>query len=574
MSQKYSIELEALTKDAVKKVGELNTKVDDLTKGQAAAGKETKKTNKILGGLKTLVTGGLGLGILIKLFDMLKETFMSNQKVVDSFAIGMEALSIAFNDLFKFLDSNVGNVIEYFKAIFNDPQQALKDLGVAIKKNIIERLNSAIEVFGYLGTAIKKVFQGDWEGAMEAAKNAGEEYVDVLTGVDGSLDKIKETVSNATDAVVSYATATIKSATAIVELNKQAELAAVINQGLIEKYDRQAEQQRQIRDEERNTIKDRIEANNKLNEILDEQEKLMLSGVDLIIKSAQAQYDKNKSQENLLALTEAQNEKLGVQAQISGFRSEQKSNDLALDRESIELTQSKTDAEAELNIAALQFNADLIIGEYAKLLALKDVAEQEYQIDLKRLQDKKALYKEGTLAFQEAQNEIDVLTQENSQNEVELDKQTTAAKIDLASNAMGDLASIFGEESKAGKAAAIAQTTIETYKGATSAFASLSGIPVVGPVLGGIAAAAAVAAGFANVKKIASIGPSVGGGSPSQPSVPRSPSFNVVGAAPENQLAQAIGNKEDKPLKAFVVSNEITNQQALDRNITEGASIG
>ena len=505
---------------------------------------------------------------------MLKETFMSNQKVVDSFAIGMEALSIAFNDLFKFLDSNVGNVIEYFKAIFNDPQQALKDLGVAIKKNIIERLNSAIEVFGYLGTAIKKVFQGDWEGAMEAAKNAGEEYVDVLTGVDGSLDKIKETVSNATDAVVSYATATIKSATAIVELNKQAELAAVINQGLIEKYDRQAEQQRQIRDEERNTIKDRIEANNKLNEILDEQEKLMLSGVDLIIKSAQAQYDKNKSQENLLALTEAQNEKLGVQAQISGFRSEQKSNDLALDRESIELTQSKTDAEAELNIAALQFNADLIIGEYAKLLALKDVAEQEYQIDLKRLQDKKALYKEGTLAFQEAQNEIDVLTQENSQNEVELDKQTTAAKIDLASNAMGDLASIFGEESKAGKAAAIAQTTIETYKGATSAFASLSGIPVVGPVLGGIAAAAAVAAGFANVKKIASIGPSVGGGSPSQPSVPRSPSFNVVGAAPENQLAQAIGNKEDKPLKAFVVSNEITNQQALDRNITEGASIG
>ena len=35
-----------------------------------------------------------------------------------------------------------------------------------------------------------------------------------------------------------------------------------------------------------------------------------------------------------------------------------------------------------------------------------------------------------------------------------------------------DLAAIFGEESKAGKAAAIAQTTIETYKGATSAFAS------------------------------------------------------------------------------------------------------
>jgi hypothetical protein len=52
------------------------------------------------------------------------------------------------------------------------------------------------------------------------------------------------------------------------------------------------------------------------------------------------------------------------------------------------------------------------------------------------------------------------------------------------------------------------------------------------------------------------------------------PAFNIVGAAPENQLAQAIGQQESKPLKAFVVSNEITNAQALERNIIEDASIG
>jgi hypothetical protein len=476
--------------------------------------------------------------------------------------------------LFNFLDDNVGTVIEYFKAIFSDPQQALKDLGVAIKENIIERLNSALEVFGYLGTAIKKVFQGDWEGAMEAAKNAGKEYVDVLTGVDGSFDKIKENVSSASESILAYGKSTLKSAKEIVELNKASEMSAVINQGLIEKYDRQAEQQRQIRDEERNTIQDRVDANNKLNEILDEQESLMLKNVDLQIKAAQAQYAKNDSDANAIALLEAKNEKKAIEAQIEGFRSEQKSNDLALDRESIELTQSKTDAESELNIAALQFNADQILGEYAKLLAIKDVAEQEYQIELKRLQDKKALYKEGTLAFQEAQNEIDTLNQENSQNEVELAKQTTSAKLDLASNAMGDLATIFGEESKAGKAAAIAQTTIETYKGATSAFASLSGIPIVGPVLGGIAAAAAVAAGIANVKKINSIGPAVSGGGGSAPSAPKAPSFNVVGASDTNQLAQAIGQDKKEPVKAYVVSNEVTNAQALERNIVEGASIG
>lgn len=78
-------------------------------------------------------------------------------------------------------------------------------------------------------------------------------------------------------------------------------------------------------------------------------------------------------------------------------------------------------------------------------------------------------------------------------------------KLTLASNTFGSLATIFGAESKAGKAAAIAQTTIDTYQSAVSAFKSLSGIPIVGPALGAIAAAAAVATGIGNVKKITSV---------------------------------------------------------------------
>ena len=57
-------------------------------------------------------------------------------------------------------------------------------------------------------------------------------------------------------------------------------------------------------------------------------------------------------------------------------------------------------------------------------------------------------------------------------------------------------------------------------------------------------------------------------------SAPQAPSFNVVGAAPENQLAQAIGEQEQKPVKAFVVSSEVSNQQALDRKVETGAAIG
>jgi hypothetical protein len=64
-----------------------------------------------------------------------------------------------------------------------------------------------------------------------------------------------------------------------------------------------------------------------------------------------------------------------------------------------------------------------------------------------------------------------------------------------------------------------------------------------------------------------------GGTTPSAPPRPAPPSFNIVGAAPESQLAQTIGEKEDKPVKAFVVSNDVTTAQSLDRNIIESASI-
>lgn len=74
--------------------------------------------------------------------------------------------------------------------------------------------------------------------------------------------------------------------------------------------------------------------------------------------------------------------------------------------------------------------------------------------------------------------------------------------LDVASNIASGLASIFGENTKAGKIAATAQATIDTYKAANSAYASMAGIPVVGPALGAAAAAMAVASGVMNVKKI------------------------------------------------------------------------
>jgi hypothetical protein len=52
-----------------------------------------------------------------------------------------------------------------------------------------------------------------------------------------------------------------------------------------------------------------------------------------------------------------------------------------------------------------------------------------------------------------------------------------------------------------------------------------------------------------------------------------SPIFNVVGATSQNQLAETISEAQSKPVRAYVVSNEVTTAQGLERNILEGASI-
>ena len=571
MSVKKTIEIEARVDKAekdlegvAKSVQKIDENLEDVKDSSAVAAKGIK-------GIGNAIKAA-GIGLAIAAFGKFMEVLNQNQKVADAFSTTFEALSLGFNDFFNFIDRNAGNIIDYFKGIFSDPKQAVINLGQAIKDNIIERFNSTLDMLGYLADAFKKVFAGDFAGAMESAKMAGKEYVDVLTGVDGSVDKISNTVSKAASGIADYAKNTYEAAKSNTELTKSAEVAAVMQQGLIEKYDRQAELQRQIRDDESKSIEERVAANNKLGEILDEQEESMLNLADIQLAAAQAQYDKNQNQENYIALLEAQNEKEAVQAQLAGFRSEQLTNINSLERDRLALIDEAKEKIAEdieiedERITAIQKLTDFqILTTVEKLHRDRDAALAELELLGATEEDKQKL------------------RDHYAQQEVELSQITTNQKLKLAADALGNIATIAGEQSKVGKAAAIAQATISTFLGAQEAFTSLAGIPIVGPALGALAAGAAIVSGIATVKSIASTktpsGSSGGGASISAPqrtttSAAAPPAFNVVGASETNQLAQSIGQEEKQPLKAFVVSNDVTDAQALDRNIVENASIG
>lgn len=89
-----------------------------------------------------------------------------------------------------------------------------------------------------------------------------------------------------------------------------------------------------------------------------------------------------------------------------------------------------------------------------------------------------------------------------------------------------------------------------------------------------IAQGLTLAAGFAQVAAIASqkfvpsattIRGGSEGGSSSGPAI-QAPDFNIVGSSGINQLSEALQAQSDKPVKAYVVSKDISTAQELDRN--------
>lgn len=581
-------------------VGDVDSQIQGLNKGAEGGVKGFKKMSTAAKGLGTALKAA-GIGLVIAAFAKFTEVLNENQKVLDFFNTAFEAISLAFNDFFNFIFDNVGGVVDSFKAIFEDPIQSIKNFGQAIVDNIVERFNSAIESIGFLGDAIVKVFSGDFAGAAESAKNAGKELIDVVTGVDNTFDKTVEVVNDVVEATKGYVSETIKAAKANVDLAKSAEIAVVRQQGLVEEYDRQAEKLRQVRDVETNTIQERIEANNKLGKVLDEQEKAMLKQVDLQIAAAQAEFNKNKNQENTIALLEAQNEKAAVLATIDGLRSEQITNQDALIREQIELTNSQAESEATLGIERKRINAETIKDDLERIKSQQKIDEEEEKIQTERLQRVIKQAKEGTQAKVDAQIaldefEVEILQKklerekefadkkkELNEKEIESNKEVLDKRLQMTNDAFsaisGLVTSLAGDNEKAqekafkiNKAISIAQAVINTAGAITAA---------INPAVGGLGipaglpgAALAAATGIAQVATIAKTKFEGGGGgggvdAPATSVEAQAPQFNVVGDSGVNQLATL----QQQPTQAFVVSGEVTTAQALDRNRVQNATL-
>lgn len=140
----------------------------------------------------------------------------------------------------------------------------------------------------------------------------------------------------------------------------------------------------------------------------------------------------------------------------------------------------------------------------------------------------------------------------------------------------------------------IAQAIIGTLQSAVQSFQSLSVIPVVGPALGAAAAAAALIFGYKQValikaqqyKSTSSSGSSSSGASAGSASAPAfstptigAPQIGPTGAQ-EGTIAGIVAgslsanNAQSRPIRAYVVGNDITSEQQLQRRIKTAARLG
>jgi hypothetical protein len=633
--EKIIVELEAKTNKALKGVEEITKGIEELNKEVVDSNKKSEKSFKGLNSAAKSVAGGIraigttlkaiGIGLVIAALTTLKEMFEGNQRAVDFFNIAFETVSIIvgqvvtalvnvydavakssenFNALGKVLGGLLTLVITPLKLAFFGIKLRLQEAQLAWEKSFFgddnkEKIKEL--TLGIIATkdAIFNTGKEAVKAGIDVVKNFGEAITETINIGKNIVDEVsKISIENA-----------IKTAQANTQLTKSAEIAAAMQGLIFEKFDRQAEKLRQIRDEERNSIEVRKKANDELLIAVDSVEKAMLSQARIQLSIANANLAKDANNVGFrVAQIEALKELAGVEAQIEGIRSEQKANDLALDRESIELTNTKAESESNLSIERLRFNKSLIQNELQRLEALKVIDELEKEQESTRLQAIVDNANTGTKAKVDAQIALDVFMEASRQTNITRDIEIAEAERKLAHQKIKDksmvvdaIAQFADAESGIGRALLIVKQALAlketimdikriTFKGIEAvgsagvstaenvAQSSKIGFPqnlitIAGAIAQGVGIISSVKSAVSKTKAGA-ISSGIGVPNISTPNIPSlPPAFNVVGASSTNQLATAIGSQTQQPIEAYVVANNITTSQSLNRNIITGASI-
>lgn len=309
--------------------------------------------------------------------------------------------------------------------------------------------------------------------------------------------------------------------------------------------------------------------------------KLLDKGASLIFDPAQEKAAAEATRkESLNALNKLKNDRAGLVLSIRNIDSQAA-------KESVDKRKEAADKEMEAELEKLNKQSEI----FAKG---REIAKEN---DNKVLEDLKTF---GAKKLEETQKTLDsqIAQQENAkQKELEIEqakadgkKAIQEASFSVLESGLGLVKGLFEKNKAVQKGVIIAEsalgiarivTATQAANAADRAAAALMGPAGAGYlatklVLNKVGAGIGIAANIAATSKALSAlggGSAKGGGSADGGNAPTAaPTFNVVGNSGMNQVAQTLGSQQ--PVQAYVVANNVTTAQALDRNIIQNASIG
>lgn len=229
------------------------------------------------------------------------------------------------------------------------------------------------------------------------------------------------------------------------------------------------------------------------------------------------------------------------------------------------------DKEAE---AVLSFNAKMATNEMDKIAFERQLSDEQHKNKLDKIQEEIAARKLANKSYVDLEEQQTNQINEYERQKTKFKEKEEKTRLAIANQVGQAIIGIAGEGSAVGKAVAVAMAIMNTKEAITAAL----GAKPYGPW--NIAQAIAVGAfGFKQVKDIMATklpveagagGASASGGA--SLSV-EAPDFNVVGTGGASQLASTLAGETRRPIRAFVVSKEMSSAQELDRNISSNAAL-
>ena len=541
-------------KDQQKGLGKFTAILDKQTGG--VIGKFTSFTSALSAATKgmKLFRAAListGIGALVVAVGSLIAAFKNSEEGQNRFAKVMTQIGVVVGNTKDILENFGKAIISVFTGNFKAAREALKEATDGVK-NFREETQKEIKLAGELADKRAK------------ADILQRELITKRAEADRKRNEALEKAANREDYTAQQRIAFLREAAAIDQEITDQELAAA-------KLRLEAmETEMQFSE----STKEDLEAEQKLRaEVINLESRRLKRARTLTQQISQFRREAQAEEEK----EQREKDKQQEQADKEELRKEKELADLKKQiREALAVTE---DQQRELEL--------IKVGEHYDALIEKAKQNNLDTIELERQKETAiaATQQEFSAKDEAARKKKADEDKKAKDTEQKLNEDVERAKLQAAGQTFGAIAQLAGEGSKVGKAAAIAQATISSIEGTQNAFttAAKSPITTVFPAYPFIQAGVAAAAGLANIKAIKStkVGTETapttptatgGRGAVSTPSIP--PAFNIVGASDTNQLAEAIGGQAQQPVKAYVVSNDVSTAQELDRNIVEGASIG